>query len=724
MARKKSTLTRDAIVEEARKRYDYAQEMWAPIYKQAREDMRFSDPTDPQQWPEDVKRERKAAPGGARPCLVFDQTQQFVRQVINTARRNKPAMNFLPVDDQSDPKLADVLKGLARQTEYDSRAEVGYITGLNQATRGGIGYFRLVLEPMKGSDIEGQLCPKIRRVVDFSTVLPDPDFTEPDGSDMGWGFVEESMHRTRFERVYPKAKADDSDTKGWFTKDHVRIVEYYRLVERDGATVCEHFKMSGEEILVDKDGEEQRSEFPAEFVPIFPVIGNEEWDEGKRRLSGCVRLARDAQITYNFERNSEFEAVAVGPKTPWTGPADAFAGLESFWNQANKGNLAYLPYNTLDEQGNPIPFKPERIAPAGIASGWTQLSERSKADIQAALGFYEAAAGNNPNQQSGRAVLALQDKADIGSFHYVDNLALSISHCGRVLTQVWPVVYDQQQVLRIIGEDDDPQFVTVDPTQKVGYAERQDLSGKKVVSINPGVGRYDVRATVGPAFSTRQAEASAELGEMVNGNPQLMAILGDVWVKMRNFPEADKIARRLKAMLPPQVQQAEDAEEGQAPVDPRVQQVLDMAEQKIGELQQQLQEAQSGMAAKQLEVQGKLQQTAIVEQSKAQLAQMNIESAERIAAINADVKRDMSELAGAIQLMAKKMEVPLSLSTEVEADLAESEPVEEKPDPMMLLAQAIAGMNQPKRKRMAIQAPSGEVYQGMIEDDDAGEVQP
>jgi hypothetical protein len=208
---------------------------------------------------------------------------------------------------------------------------------------------------------------------------------------------------------------------------------------------------------------------------------------------------------------------------------------------------------------------------------------------------------------------------------------------------------------------------------------------------------------------------------MVNGNPQLMAVFGDVLVKLRNYPEADKLARRFKAMLPPQVQQAEQEEGQQIP--PEVQAVLQQAQQEIQQLQQALQEAQSGMAAKQMEVQGKLQQTQMVEQSKAQLAQMNIESAERIASMNADVKRDMSELAGAIQLMAKKMEVPLSLSTEVQQDLSEqpAEPVEEKPDPMMMLAQAIAQMNQPKRKRLAIQAPSGEVYQGMVEDD-AGEV--
>ena len=43
----------------------------------------------------------------------------------------------------------------------------------------------------------------------------------------------------------------------------------------------------------------------------------------------------------------------------------------------------------------------------------------------------------------------------------------------------------------------------------------------------------------------------------------------------------------------------------------------------------------------------------------------------------------------------------------------------------MLLAQALQGMNAPKRKRLSITAPSGQVYQGEIADamEDALEAQ-
>jgi hypothetical protein len=677
---------RDKIITEARERFERAQEVWSPIYDRCREDLRFSDPTNPQQWPEKAKREREQAEGGARPCMTFDQTGQFVRQVINTARRNKPAIKYIPVDDQADPKLAEVLQGLARQTEYASRAEVAYITALDSATRGGLGFFRMILEDVKGAPIKGQLCAKIGRVVDFETVWTDPDFTEPDGSDMMWGFVEDSIPREKFKKLYPKAQQVDWDSAGWWGKDHVRICEYYRVVEVtenvisvDGQTYSEdeywqavqagqmmgepvaetkktrrveHYKISGEEVL-------EESIFPAEYVPIFPVLGNETWEEGKRNLGGCIRTARDAQITYNFERNSEFEAVAVGPKAPWLAANEAVEGNEKHWRQANRGNLAFLPWNHIDSQGNPIP-KPERIAPAGIAAGWATLSERSKADIQAAMGMFSASVGDNPNSQSGRAVIALQNQADVGSFHYVDNLALSISHCGRVLTQVWPVIYDQEQVIRILGDDDEAEFVRVSPNMPQGYAEQKTPDGQKQVFINPSVGKYDVRVSVGPAYQTRQLEAAAEIGEMVNGNPQMMALLGDVWVKMRNFPEADKIAKRLKAMLPPEVQQAEQDEDQELP--PEVRSTLESAAQEIEQLQQALQ----GMQA---ELQSKQQSEELQAQVKLQIAAGQQETARYVAELQAENKSDIAELTGMIQILLQKMQPPPQLQQAVSEDL-------------------------------------------------------
>lgn len=672
---------RDKIIEEARQRYEYAVEAWSPIFAKMADDLRFSDPTNLVQWPEKVRREREL---DGRPCLTFDQIGQYVRQIINQARRNKPALKFLPVDDESDPELAEVLQGLARQTEYESKAEVAYITALDHATRGGLGFFRLITEEMQGSEVIGQQCAKIMRVVDPRSVKLDPDFTEPDGSDAGWGFVEETYTRDNFKKRWPKAALVDWDSQGWFGKDHVRVCEYFRVVDTtvnkinangkdygeeeywDAAKAdpemapgipnpkkskrVEWIKLSGEDVL-------EKSEFPAEFVPIFPVLGNEEWTDGKRSLGGIVRPVRDSQVAYNFERNGEIEAVAIGPKAPWVAPAEAIEGYEEQWKQANRGNISVLTYNSIDEQGNPI-NAPTRISPAGVAAGWVTLAERSKADIQSGMGMFSASVGNNPNNQSGRAVLALQDKAEIGSFHYIDNLALSISHMGRVLTQVWPRIYDQAQIVRILGEDDESKFVQVDPSMPRGYMKGQTQDGKEVIVINPGSGRYDARAVVGPAYATRQTEAAAEISELVNGNPQMLAMLGDVWVKMRNFPEADKISKRFKAMLPPEVQAAEKEGEQAPEIPPEIEQAMQQAGEEIQALRQQAQQLQEALQSEQMKY-----------QAQAEIEQMKQSTAIQIAEMNNDRARDVEELKGMVQMLIQQMQPPPQLAENVAQDL-------------------------------------------------------
>ena len=77
-----------------------------------------------------------------------------------------------------------------------------------------------------------------------------------------------------------------------------------------------------------------------------------------------------------------------------------------------------------------------------------------------------------------------------------------------------------------------------------------------------------------------------ELGKMF---PPMMQVAGDLLVKNLDWPGADDIADRLKAMLPPQLQ-------GQSPqvmqLQQQMQQMDQMAKHAVGQLQQQLQALQ------------------------------------------------------------------------------------------------------------------------------------
>jgi DNA-directed RNA polymerase subunit F len=74
--------------------------------------------------------------------------------------------------------------------------------------------------------------------------------------------------------------------------------------------------------------------------------------------------------------------------------------------------------------------------------------------------------------------------------------------------------------------------------------------------------------------------------ELLKSFPDAAPIIGDLVAKNLDWPGADDIAKRLKAMLPPNLQEQE--EEGQE-IPPQVQQMIQQGQQQIQEMQQALQ---------------------------------------------------------------------------------------------------------------------------------------
>ena len=89
---------------------------------EALEDLRFNRGGE-NQWPADVVADRKSK---GRPIITINQMPQFVRQVSGDIRQSQPAIECYPVDDNTDPALADIFEGAIRQIEYQSGAQSIY----------------------------------------------------------------------------------------------------------------------------------------------------------------------------------------------------------------------------------------------------------------------------------------------------------------------------------------------------------------------------------------------------------------------------------------------------------------------------------------------------------------------------------------------------------------------------------------------------------------------
>jgi len=174
-------LSDDEILKEAREAFELAADAEAENRREALDDLRFARLGE--QWPERVRREREL---DGRPCLTINRLPAFIRQVVNDARQNKPAMVVHPVDDDADPKTAEVMAGLIRHIEQTSDAEVAYDTALDFAVTGGFGYFRINTRYAADDTFHQDLV--IERVANPFSIYGDPNGTAADSSDWNTAF--------------------------------------------------------------------------------------------------------------------------------------------------------------------------------------------------------------------------------------------------------------------------------------------------------------------------------------------------------------------------------------------------------------------------------------------------------------------------------------------------------------------------------------------------------
>ena len=562
----------DDLLKEAKEAFELCVAHEAENRAQALDDIRFARLGE--QWPLEVRKRREL---DARPCLTINRLPAFIRQVVNDARQNRPAIKVHPADDAADPAVAEIMNGLIRNIEYVSDADTAYDTALDCAVTSGLGYFRVNTRYCDDDSFDQDIV--IQRVANPFSIFGDPYSTAADSADWSIAFVVDSMSRQRFKARYKGAGALDWDALGygglaapWLDDDRIMAAEYWtrRPVKRlilalsNGETVAEdvylankamfdglgvgvigqpreaishavkQHLMTGAEVLETVD-------WAGKYIPIVPVYGDEVNLEGRRHLRSLVRDAKDPQRMFNYWRTTSTELAALAPRAPFIGPKGAFKTDADKWATANVENHAYIEFDG--------PNPPQRQAFGGVPAGALQEAMNASDDIKSILGLFDASLGAASNESSGRAILARMREGDVSTFHFVDNLSRAIRHAGRILIDLIPKVYAAPRIVRALGPGGEPSPVAVNqPAQPGGQG------GPLAAVYDLAAGKYDLTVEAGPSFTTRREEAASQMIELIRAFPEAAPVLGDLLAKNLDWPGADEIAQRLKALLPPQLQ--------------------------------------------------------------------------------------------------------------------------------------------------------------------------
>ena len=587
--------------------------------QQVEEDLLFSDPSNPQQWDDQEKRQRETDPGGSRPCIVNDQCGQYVSNVAGAVEKQPPSIHVIPSGGGADRQVAEHMDGFFRHIEHVSGAAQHYMRSLTSAGRTGVGY--LIVRPAFTDRAMGYQEPRIGSEGDPLRVVFDPWSVEIDGSDADFAFLMTPLSKALFERKYPKCEAvsfgdEDSGARGDDSRESVLLAEQwykdettvnmikvgyptgdeaalseddYWLAKKNGdeLKVLGNYKdkktqvwwrrMSGAEILEEtKDSDGKVMPFPSDSIGIVPVYGYVSWRDGRMHYCGIPRRARQAQRSYNYHVSEARAFMTQAPKSPWVVAERSIRKFKSLWDRSSVESRAYLPYDDIDETGQAI-AAPQRTPLSIDLHNHIAGADQAIRDIQAAIGMYQANLGAPSNEQSGVAIDARKAQGEASTAHFPAHLSASLGQVGRIVMDMVPRVIDTKRQLRIIGIDQTPTMVTLDPNQKEAIKQ-----GNGSLSINPNVGKYDVRVVVGASFTTQRQQAQQAFTEMMRANPAMAPALAPLWAQTLDVPHADQLAQVLTAIAPEPVR---------AILQPNQQDTVASLNGKIAQMQQALQEA-------------------------------------------------------------------------------------------------------------------------------------
>lgn len=569
----------EALIKVARRRFQLSAEAEEELRREFLIDQRYRAGD---QWPQGISQQREL---DQRPSHVVNLFPAAIAQVTNAQRANRPALRVSPAGGAATVDVAQICDGLLRHIQRDSRAPIAYDVAAAEAAAIGRGWMRVLCEYEDPRSFNQKLT--ILSIPNALSVYPQPNLREPDYSDMNYCFIVEDVPHDEFLARYPGVEPQAFDawaaTVGddWITRETVRVADYYyreyrtatiallsggeldgKVIDLEGAgmkalvstlppgvtirqqrttqiSTVHWCKINGQQVL-------ERTTWPGSWIPVIPVLGDMMYNNGKVRLSGIIRDARDPQSMVNYWESARTEAIALAPRAPYIGAEGQFEGHEHEWEQANRRNFAYLQYKMQDVRGTPVP-PPQRQVQEPAIQALNYACESAKDNFHATTRIYPVSYGNLQHDRSGKAIEASDKNAELSNSHHTDNLGRALHHLGRVLLEPLPLVYNQPgRVQQIVNEDGTEKLVTMNQRhtdEETGIEQFYDL----------GAGHYAVEVQTGPAYATRRQESLAALTDLAKADPMLMQVADDLVVSQMDFPMARDIAARLKKSKPPEI---------------------------------------------------------------------------------------------------------------------------------------------------------------------------
>jgi len=590
----------EQIHSEAIKRYEASYAAEKTERENCLEDMRFCF-VPGAQWEDSAATARKD-----RPRFEINKIIVPVNNAIGEQRQNRIDIKVRPTDMGASKDVADIFAGIIRGIQAQSSFKDVKDTAFKEIVAGGMGAWYITTEYEDEKSFDQVL--KIKSIKSAAaSVFYDPSSKDELKRDAQWMMVTTDMDIDVFKAKYPNATASDLTKlpsgylQDWQTRNTVRVADYwvkvpciketvlmsdgsiYELNDKtvsvlddlaeQGITVVKTRKIRTHKVMMYKISAAEILAGPFEWagkhIPVVPVFGYNAWIDGQHYYFGMVRHAKDSQRVYNYATSQAIETSALTPKDPYWVTPKQIKGREREYETFNLKNKPFMVYNPDPDEPGP----PKRTGAPSVQAALISQVQQADADIQSTTGQYAPALGDQQTDQSGRAILALQRKANASTYELIDNLAKAVEWTGEILIDLIPKIYDTERMVSIMSEDEVVDNVIINQT----IIDKE--TGREVVLNDLSKGRYSVASTIAPSFATQRVEQLNVLNKLAQSNPLFATVAPDLIAQSLDFPFSDDLKKRIRIQLIKQgiVQPTEDeAKELAKQMQPSPQEQIDL----------------------------------------------------------------------------------------------------------------------------------------------------
>lgn len=560
-----------------------------------------------------------------KPALTFNKIYDIYKKTIGEYRKNRPAFIVRSLNGRASDEDIELRSDLIRTICYKSQHDLVFQQAFSSALSSGFGAFEVGYDYVSPSSFyqeitfrsidnplqtafdpsaklphkgDGDFCSKIYAlpIEKFEAMYPyigdpvsynDPDFV----TNVEWRNTKQVVVADHYRKIwYPekilllsnnmavteseweemqknmavaKQMAEGSIVVGDIIMKTLPEVVMERLTHN---YTLRHYRMTNNCIIDFMD-------FPTRFLPIIFVDGDSAYVEGQQITRSFTHNAKDAQRFYNYVASETTAEIKNRRREQWLVTKDNIRGHEQMWRHPES------QLGALIAQPDPKTGKmPEKMPAWELSQSLMLQMQRANQDIREILGFSEIEQLQGKDI-SGKARRERKTEGSMAAYVFFDNLNQSLEQAGRVVLDLLPVVYsDENRRITLNKADGASDSVVLNERQESGVLKNALVSGD-----------YDVEIDSGPSFAVQKEMALEFLQETIAANPQIFPLVSDLWAQQLDVEFRQQLVDRMKNfVVPPEVIAKEEGKELPPKPPSPEEQIMEMEmKQKMMDLQNQ-----------------------------------------------------------------------------------------------------------------------------------------